>query len=168
MGSCPFLVVGADFTVVPFLLFGPFSVPPVVTAFTVRKVLGWRGDGLHCSESVGMEKCSVFLFLLPRSRLAGPCFRSVGCFSSWLEWELLLVEASGKSLSPGRAFFGRLVLPDSSALGAGLPGPPGSWSLELLPSSRSGCVLLFVTPFAILVFPGENFGFMGVDGVFGS
>ena len=38
---------------------------------------------------------------------------------------------------------------------------------------RHGCVrlllpLLFVTPFAILVFPGKNFGFMGVDGVFGS
>ena len=120
-----------------------------------------------------MEKRSVFLFLLPRSRLAGPCFRSVGLFSSWLEWGLPLVEASGKSLGPGRAFFGRLVLPDSRALGAGLPGPPGSWSLELLPPSRSGCVqlslpLLFVTPFAILVFPSKNFGFMGVDGVFGS
>ena len=78
-----------------------------------------------------------------------------------------------ESLGPGRAFFGRLVLPDSSALGAGLPGPPGSWSLELLPPSCSGYVqlsllLLFVTPFAVLVFPGENFGFMGVDGVFGS
>ena len=83
------------------------------------------------------------------------------------------MEASGESLAPGRAFFGRLVLPDSRALGAGLPGPPGSWSLELLPPSRSGCVrlslpLLLVTPFTILVFPSKNFGFMGVDGVFGS
>ena len=83
------------------------------------------------------------------------------------------MEASGKSLGPGRAFFGRLVLPDSRALGARLPGPPGSWSLELLPSSHSGCaqlsrLLLFVTPFAILVFPGKNFGFVGVDCVFGS
>ena len=89
-----------------------------------------------------MDTRSVFLFLLPRSRLAGPCFRSVGWFSSWLEWELPLVEVSGESLSPGRAFFGRLVLPDSRALGAGLPGPHGSWSLGLLPPSRSGCVQL--------------------------
>ena len=67
------------------------------------------------------------------------------------------MEASGESLSPGSAFFGQLVLPDSRALGARQPGHPGSWSLELLPPSRSGCVqlslpLLFVTPFAILVF----------------
>ena len=131
------------------------------------------GDGLHSSESIGMEKRSVFLFLLPRSRLVGPCFSSVGWFSSWLEWVLPLVEASWESLGPGRAFFGWLVLPDSRALGAGLPGPTGSWSFQLLPPSHSGCVqlslpLLFVTPFAILVFPGKNFGFMGVAGVFGS
>ena len=44
------------------------------------------GDGLHSSESIEIEKRSVFLFLLPRSRLAGPCFRSVGLSSSWLEW----------------------------------------------------------------------------------
>ena len=83
------------------------------------------------------------------------------------------MEAYGESLGPGCAFFGWLVLPDSRALGDGLPGPHGSWSLELLPPSRSGCVqlslpLIFVTPFTILVFLGKNFGFMGVDGVFGS
>ena len=131
------------------------------------------GDGLHFSESIEIEKRSVFLFLLPRSRLAGPCFHSVGWFSFWLEWELELVEASSGSLSPGRAFFGRLVLPGSRAFVAGLPDSTGSCSLELLSPSHSGCVwlslpLLFVTPFAILVFPGQNFGFMGVDGVFGS
>ena len=70
------------------------------------------------------------------------------------------------------AFFGRWILPDSSALGVGLPGLLGSCSVELLPPSRSGCVqlplpLLFITPFASLVFL-ENFGFMGVDGVFSS
>ena len=70
------------------------------------------------------------------------------------------------------AFFGRWVLPDSRALDAGLLGLPGSCSIELLPPSRSGCVqlplpLLFITPFASLVFL-ENFGFLGVDGVFGS
>ena len=42
--------------------------------------LSTGGDGLHSSESIGIEKRSVFLFLLPRSRLAGPCFRSLGWF----------------------------------------------------------------------------------------
>ena len=70
------------------------------------------------------------------------------------------------------AFFGRWVPPDSRALGAGLPGLPGSCPIELLPPSRSGCVqlpllLLFIIPFASLVFL-ENFGFVGVDCVFGS
>ena len=45
------------------------------------------------------------------------------------------MEASGESFGPGHAFFGWLVLPDSRALGDGLPGPPGSWSFELLPPS---------------------------------
>ena len=79
----------------------------------------------------------------------------------------------GFRVSLSVAFFGRWVLPDSRAFGAGLPGLPGSCSLELLPPSRSGCVqlplpLLFITPFASLVFPRENFSFVGVDGVFGS
>ena len=70
------------------------------------------------------------------------------------------------------AFFGWWILPDSSALCAGLPGLLGSCSIELLPPSHSGCVqlplpLLFIIPFTSLVFL-ENFGFMGVDGVFGS
>ena len=65
--------------------------------------------------------------------------------------------------------FDRWFLPDSSALGAGLPG---LLLFELLLPSRSGCVqlplpLLFITPFASLVF-FENFGFVGVDGGFGS
>ena len=70
------------------------------------------------------------------------------------------------------AFFGQWILPDSSALVAGLPGLLGSCSIELLPPSRSGCVqlplpLLFITPFASLVFL-ENFCFVGVDSGFGS
>ena len=70
------------------------------------------------------------------------------------------------------AFLGRWILSDSSALGAGLPGLLGSGSIELLPPSCSGGVqhpllLLFITPFASLVFL-ENFGFVGVDSVFGS
>ena len=48
---------------------------------------------------------------------------------------LALVEVSGEFL--GR-LFGRLVLPNSRALGAGLPGFPGSCPIELLPPSRSG------------------------------
>ena len=76
------------------------------------------------------------------------------------------MEASGESPGPGHAFFGWLDLPDSRALGAGLPGPPGSWSIELLPPSRSGCMrlslpLLFVTPFAILVFAWQKFQLHG-------
>ena len=63
--------------------FGPFSVPPMVPAFTLQKALRLRN-------------VPFFLSLLPRSRLAGPCFRSVGWFSSWLEWWLPLVEASGR------------------------------------------------------------------------
>ena len=125
------------------------------------------------SESIEIEKRSVFLFLLPRSRLAGSCFRSVGLFSPGWNGGFHLWRLPGESLGQGRAFFDRLVLLDSRALGAGLPGLPGSWSLELLPPSRSGCVqlplpLLFITPFASLVFPRKNFGFGCVDGVFGS
>ena len=68
--------------------------------------------------------------------------------------------------------FDRWFLPDSSALGAGLPGLLGSCSIELLPPSRSGCLqlplpLLFITNFGSLVFL-VNFGFVGVDGGFGS
>ena len=44
------------------------------------------------------------------------------------------MEVSGKSL--GR-LFGRWVLPDARALGAGLPGLPGSCHIELLPPSHS-------------------------------
>ena len=72
MGSFPFLVVGTGVPVVPFLLF-----------WAILHSTG--GDGLHSSESIEIEERSVFRFLLPRSQLAGPCFHSVGLFSSWLE-----------------------------------------------------------------------------------
>ena len=68
-----FLVIGTGVPVMLFLLF-----------WAILRSTG--GDGLHSSESIETEKRSVFLFLLPRSRLAGPCFRSVGLSSSWLEW----------------------------------------------------------------------------------
>ena len=45
------------------------------------------------------------------------------------------MEVSGESL--GRLFV-RLVLPDARAVGAGLPGLPGSCLSELLPPSPSG------------------------------
>ena len=117
-----------------------------------------------------IEKRYVFLFSAPQVLAWGPCFCSVGLFSSWLEWWLPLVEVFQGGLSV--TFFGRWILPDSSALGAGLPGLLGSCSIELLPLSRSGCVqrtlpLLFITPFASLVFL-DNCGFVGVDNDFGS
>ena len=132
----------------------------MVTAVTLRKALRLRNVPVFffCSPGLGLRVLAftVWSFLPP----------------GW-NGGLPLVEASGESLGRDRTFFDRLVLPDSRALGAGLPGPPGSWSLEFLPPSRSGCVqlpllLLFITPFAIFVFPRENFGLVGVNGVFGS
>ena len=122
------------------------------------------GDGLHSSEGVEIEKCSVFFYFCTPVWVGFP----LGWNGGFHLWRL-----PGESLGRGRTFFDQLILPHSRALGAGLPGLPGSWSLELLPPLRSGCVqlplpLLFITPFAILVFPRENFGFEGVDGVFGS
>ena len=42
-----------------------------------------------------IEKRSVFLFSAPQVSAWGPCFCSVGLFSSWLEWWLPLVEVFG-------------------------------------------------------------------------
>ena len=51
-----------------------------------------------------IEKRSVFLFSAPQVSVWGPCFRSVGLFSSWLEWWLPLVEVFGVvSWSPSSA-----------------------------------------------------------------
>ena len=142
----------------PFL--GPFSVPPVVTAFSLQKALRLKNVPFFffCSPGLGL---SVLAFAV-----------WVGFPPGW-NGGFHLWRLPGESLSRGRTFFDRLILPDSRAFGAGLPGLPGSGSLELLPPSRSGCVqlplpLLFITPLAIFVFPRENFGFEGVDGVFGS
>ena len=138
--------------------FGPFSVPPVVTAFTLQKALRLRN-------------VPFFYFCSPGLGLRVLAFAVWACFPPGWNVDFHLWRLPGESLGRGRAFFDRLILPDSRALGAGLPGLPGSWSLELLPPSRSGGVqlpLLFITPFAILVSPSENFGFEGVDGVFGS
>ena len=45
-----------------------------------------------------IEKRSVFLFSAPQVSAWGPCFRSVGLFSSWLEWSLPLWRCSGESI----------------------------------------------------------------------
>ena len=51
-----------------------------------------------------IEERSVFLFSAPQVSAWGPCFRSVGLFSSWLEWWLPLVEVfGGVSRSPSLA-----------------------------------------------------------------
>ena len=140
--------------------FRPFSVPPVVTAFTLQKALGLRN-------------VPFFYFCSPGLGLRVLAFTVWACFPPGWNGGFHLWMFLGESLGRGRAFFDRLILPDSRVLGAGLPGLPGSWSLELLSPSRSGCVqlplpFLFITPFAILVFSRENFGFEGVDGVFSS
>ena len=77
----------------PFL--GHFSVPPVVTAFTL-----WKACRLRIVP--------FLLYLLPRSRLAESCFRSVGLFPpgwngsfhSWRFWVSLSVVFSAGRFSP--------------------------------------------------------------------
>ena len=159
MGSFPFLVVGTGVPVMPFLLF-----------WAILRSTGC--DGLHSLESIKIGKRSVFLSA-PQVSACGSLLSRCGFVPPGWNGGFHLWRLPGESLGRGRAFFDRLILPDSRALGAGLPGLPGSWSLELLSPSRSGCVqlplpLLFITPFAILVFLCGNFGFEGVNGVFGS
>ena len=134
------------------------------------------GDGLHSSGSIRLKDVPFFFFCSPGLGLRGLAFAVLGCFPPGWNGGFHLWRFPGESLGRGRTLFHRWVLPDSIALGVrlpGFPGLPGSWSLELLPPSRSGCVqlplpLLFITPFASLVFPRGNFGIVGVDGVFGS
>ena len=144
---------------------------PLLLFWTILRSTG--GDGLHSSESIRLKDVPFFFLCSPGLGLRGLAFAVLACFPPGWNGGFHLLRFPGESLGRGRTFFGRWVLPDSRALGAGLPGLPGSWSLELLPPSHSGCVqlplpLLFITPLASLVFPSENFGVMGVDGVFGS
>ena len=81
----------------------------------------------------GIEKRYVFLFPAPQVSAWGPCFRSVDLFPPGWNGGFHLWRYSGVPL--GR-LFDRWFLPDSSALGIGLPG---LLLLELLPPSRSGC-----------------------------
>ena len=79
----------------PLSFLGRFAVPPVVTAFTLRKACRLRN-------------VLFFLLLLPRSRIAESCFRSVGLFPpgwngsfhSWRYRVSLLVVFSAGSFSP--------------------------------------------------------------------
>ena len=149
------------------------TVVPVVPLLFWAILRSTGGDGLHSSESIRLKDVPFFFFCSPGLGLRGLAFAVLACFPPGWNGGFHLWRFPGESLGRGRTFFGRWVLPDSRALGAGLPGLSGSWSLELLPLSRLGCVqlplpLLFITPFASLVFPSENFGVMGVDGVFGS
>ena len=105
-----------------------------------------------------IEKRSVFLFCSLGLGLRGLAFAVLACFPPGWNGGFHLWRFPGESLGRGHAFFSRWVFPDSRALSAGLPGLPGSWSLELLPPSHSGCVRLplprlFITPFASLVYP---------------
>ena len=113
--------------------FGPFSVPPVVTAFTLQKALRLRNVPFFVP---------FFYFCSPGLGLQVLAFAVWACFPPDWNGGFHLWRHPGESLGRGRAFFDRLILPDSRALGTGLPGLPGSWSLELLPPSRSGCVQL--------------------------
>ena len=134
--------------------FRPLSVSPVVTAFTLRKALRLRN-------------VPFFLKLLPRYWLAESCFRSVGLFPPdwndsfhlWRFRESLSVIFSGGRFSPSQEPWvpGYLV---SLALAL------SSYCLRHVQGMQLPLPLLFITPFASLVFQ-ENFGFVGVDGVFG-
>ena len=137
------------------LFFKPFSVPPVVTAFT--------------SESIELRNGPFFFSGLPRSRLGGLAFAMLACFP--LGWHggfhlwRCLRESLGRLLRP-------VDSPRFKCLGCRFTLSLWLCSIELLPPSRSGCVqlplpLLFIIPYASLVFL-EHFGFVGVDGVFGS
>ena len=160
-GYFPCLVIR---TVVPVVPFPPFLGHSPLHRWWWPSLFRKRWD---------WEKFRFFYFCSPGLSLRVLAFAVWVRFPPGWNGGFHLWRFPGESLGWGRPFFDRLILPGSRALGARLPGIPGSWSLEQLPLSRSGCVqlplpLLVITPFAILVFPRENFGFKGVDGVFGS
>ena len=140
----------------PCLVIGrPFSVPPVVTAFTLRKALRLRN-------------VLFFLHLLPRSRLAESCFRSVGLFppgwnGSFHSWRFL--GSLSVVFSAGR--FSPIQEPWVPGYLVSLALALSNYCLRHFQGVQLPMPLLFITPFASLVFL-ENFVFMGVDGVFGS
>ena len=102
--------------------FRPFSVPPVVTVFTLSDAWNW--------------KMYVFLFPAPQVSAWEPCFRSVdlfppgwnGGFHLWRYSGVLL----GRLLRP-------VVSPRFKCPGCRFTWSPGLLLLELLPPSGSGC-----------------------------
>ena len=151
----PCLVIGTVVPVVPLLFFRPFSVPPVVTAFTLRKALRLRN-------------VPFFLYLLPRSWIAESCFRSVGLFppgwnGSFRSWRFRV--SLSVIFSAGR--FSPIQEPWVPGYLVSLALALSSYCLRHVQGVQLLLPLLFITPFASLVFL-ENFGFMGVDGVFGN
>ena len=108
----------------------PFSILPVVTAFTLPKAFILRN-------------VPFFFSLLPRSRLAESCFRSVGLFppgwnDNFHSWRFS-VESLGHLIRP-------VSSPRFKSLGCRLPGLPGSCPIELLPPSRSGRASIAAAP----------------------
>ena len=115
-----------------------------------------------------LRNSTFFFSRLPRSRLGGLAFAVLTCF-------LLvgMVASTCGGIRGGLSVdcFDRWFLPDSRALGAGYLV---SWALSLGAIAsitfrlwQLPLPLLFFTPFASLVFL-EYFGFVGVDGGFGS
>ena len=102
-----------------------------MTAFTLQKALRLRN-------------VPFFYFCSPGLGLRVLAFTVWACFPPGWNGGFHLWRLPGESLGRGNAFFARLILPDSRALGAGLPGLPGSWSLEPLPPPHSGWVQLLL------------------------
>ena len=137
--------------------FRPFSVPPVVTAFTLRNALNW--------ETVR----SSFL-ISPGFGLGGLAFAVLACFPPGWNGGFHLWRYSGESL-------GRLLRPVDYTLFKCL-GCRFAWSPWLL-LYRAVASVTFgwraATAAAPVLhtlrqpsFPRKNFGFVGVDGVFSS
>ena len=99
----------------------PFSVPPLVTAFTLRKAFRLRN-------------VPFFLYLLPRSRFAESFFLSGGLFPPGWNGNFHSWRCSGESL-------GRLVRPVSSPRFKSL-GCRAAWSPWLLPYRTIASVTL--------------------------
>ena len=126
-----------------------------MTAFTLRKALRLRN-------------VPFFLYLLPRSRLAESCFRSVGLFppgwnGSFHSWKFRV--SPSVVFSTGR--FSPIQEPWLPGYLVSLALALSSYCLRRVQGLQLPLPLLCITPFASLVFL-KNFCFVGVDGVFGS
>ena len=142
----------------------PVVPPPFLGHSPFRR--WWRSSLLAMHE---IEKRYVFLFPAPQVSAWGPCFRSVDLFPPGWNGVFHLWRYSGGA-SRSTASTGGFSLIQ-------VPWVPVylvSWALSLGAIAsvmfrlwQLPLPLLFFTPFASLVFL-ENFGFVGVDGDFGS